>query len=415
MSSITNSNRRALLRALPAAALYWVGRTPLGMASQPLPQASPSRACWFSSFRATDYYERGADLGEVLAVGRRIPVGDFEAYLREWGQLAARTEQVAEKQEREGRAVTAANTWLRASNYASKVYGVYLRFGNGKQARPAYRRVRDLFTKGMEMAGAAAGIERVTIPYLGTTLKGWFAQPACDERRRPAVYHTGGADTTKETTFFRNFVWTPYLERGDSCLVLDSPGQGEALNLDGLHMQARFEEVSKAVTRYLASRPDVDPLKIGVFGNSMGGYFAGRAAAFDNRVAAVALQSAWYDMLRDSYDHCPQFQAQLRYLLGAANDREARHLLLDFNFHDIANKIEVPIYIVHGDRDQVVRVEGAKQLFAEIASKDKHLTLVPGARHNLDRQIPRMMDWLVMRVKGPVNATFWGEPQETPS
>jgi alpha-beta hydrolase superfamily lysophospholipase len=410
MNSTNKPGRRGFLRSLSASALFSIGRPRMGPAAQQTAkEVSGEEPRWFASFRASDYYLRGADVGEVLAVSRRIPEGNFQAYISEWGALADRTEMAAAAFEREGRTITAANHWLRASHYASRVYGVYLRYGDGAHARPAYRRVRNLFNKGVDLAGPNLQIERITIPYKGKTLKGWFAPAGRDGRRRPAVYHTGGADTTKETNFFRSFVWEPYLERDVSCVLVDAPGQGEALNLDDLHLEAHFEDVSAAVSAYLASRPDVDPARIGLYGSSMGGYFGGRAAAFDSRLAAVALQTCWYDMLRDSYDFCPQFKAQNRYLIGASSDQEARRILADFNLRGVANRIKLPIFGVHGDRDEVVRVDGAKELFAEISSSERRLKIAAGARHNMDAEIPGLQDWLTIRIGGPAAATGSGK------
>jgi alpha-beta hydrolase superfamily lysophospholipase len=264
-----------------------------------------------------------------------------------------------------------------------------------------YARVRDLFNHGADLAGPKLGIERVKIPYKGTTLKGWFAAAGSDARPRPAVYHTGGADTTKETNFFRSFVWAPYLERDVSALLLDAPGQGEALNLDGLALKANFEEVSDAVSGYLVSRRDVDPKRIGIYGSSMGGYLAGRAAAFDNRWTAVALQTCWFDMLRDSYEYSPHFRTQLRFMTASSSDQDARNILADFNMRGIANKIKTPIFGVHGEHDEVIRVNGAKDLFAQISSAEKRLKIAPDARHNMDEEIPGLIDWLAMRISGP--------------
>ena len=137
-----------------------------------------------------------------------------------------------------------------------------------------------------------------------------------------------------------------------------------------------------------------------MYGSSMGGYLAGRAAAFDKRLAAVGLQTCWYDMLRDSYEYCPQFRAQLRFMTGAGSDQEARRILKDFNLRGIAKQIQLPIFGVHGDGDEVIRVDGARELFNEIASPEKRLKIAAGERHNMDNEIPGLQDWLAMRLSG---------------
>lgn len=395
------SDRRSFLKRFSLGTLLAIGSSvPFAAAQENASgsEALPGSPRWPESFRARDFYSRCSDLNEVLEVSRRIPAGDINAYLSEWAALVDRTIKSAEKLEREGRRVSAGNAYLRASNYSNRIYNMYLRLGDRQKGQPAYLRVHDLFNKGVDLAGPFLPFERVSIPYEGKRLAGlFFPAPARSGQRRPAVYRTGGADSVKESSYFAS-AWAPYVERGVSCLVLDAPGQGEALNMDGLNLIPDFEKVVTAAVDYLAHRSDVDRKRIGVYGTSMGGYFAGRGAAFEKRPVAVVLQSAWYDVLEDSYNFCPSFRPHLRYMVGAGTDTEARRLLRDFNFRGIANKITSPIFIAHGENDDVVRFAGAKRLYQELSSKEKHFKAVAGARHNLDGEVLGLVDWLCARL-----------------
>jgi alpha-beta hydrolase superfamily lysophospholipase len=242
--------------------------------------------------------------------------------------------------------------------------------------------------------------ERVAVPYRGKTLHGmFFAARQGLGPRWPAVYRTGGADSVKESSFFTS-IWSSFVDRNVSCLLMDAPGQGEALNMDDLPLPAAFETVVTAAVDYLVKRPDVDPARIGIYGTSMGGYFAGRGATAEKLPAAYVLQSAWYDVLHDSYEYCPSMRPHLRYMIAAGSDAQARQMLETFSFSGIAARITTPITIAHGERDDVVRVEGARRLFGEIASADKSLTIVPGARHSLDTEVRRLVDWMCLHLRG---------------
>src|SRR5260370_7372530 len=70
-----------------------------------------------------------------------------------------------------------------------------------------------------------------------------------------------------------------FLARGLATLAFDGPGQGEA-EYD-FALCPEYEKLVKAVFDYLATRSDVDHLRAGIWGVSLGGYYAPRAAAFE--------------------------------------------------------------------------------------------------------------------------------------
>ena len=79
-----------------------------------------------------------------------------------------------------------------------------------------------------------------------------------------------------------------FLERGIATFSVDGPGQGEA-EYD-LAIRGDWEVPGGAVIDYLQTEPGIDPGRIGVWGVSLGGYYAPRVASGDGRVkACVAL------------------------------------------------------------------------------------------------------------------------------
>ena len=93
-----------------------------------------------------------------------------------------------------------------------------------------------------------------------------------------------GLDSTKEHMYSSGF---PHelAARGISTLMVDCPGSGEALRLQGLTARIDTEAWASACVDYLLTRADVDPHRIGLVGWSLGGYYAPRAAAFEKRLA----------------------------------------------------------------------------------------------------------------------------------
>ena len=57
--------------------------------------------------------------------------------------------------------------------------------------------------------------------------------------------------------------WAELAARGISCLMLDQPGTGEALRLQGLTARIDTEAWAGAAVDYLETRDDVDPARIG--------------------------------------------------------------------------------------------------------------------------------------------------------
>ncbi|MGB6350539.1 MAG: alpha/beta fold hydrolase, partial [Pseudolabrys sp.] len=125
---------------------------------------------------------------------------------------------------------------------------------------------------------------RVEIPYQGKTLAGILRKPAGIERP-PVVVMAVGLDSTKEEG---DAYEAPFLARGIATLVFEGPGQGEAQY--DFPIRGDYEVPVKAVIDFVDKRPDLDPKRVGMWGVSLGGYYAPRAAAFDKRIrACIAL------------------------------------------------------------------------------------------------------------------------------
>ncbi|MBV9543255.1 MAG: prolyl oligopeptidase family serine peptidase, partial [Chloroflexi bacterium] len=96
------------------------------------------------------------------------------------------------------------------------------------------------------------------------------------------------------------FAWAvaiaPALERGYNCLTFYGPGQGLALVDQGLSFRPDWEQVITPVVEYALSRPEVDPARVALMGDSQGGYWVPRAVAFEHRVAAAVADPGVWDV-----------------------------------------------------------------------------------------------------------------------
>ncbi|MCW2851667.1 MAG: protein of unknown function hydrolase family protein, partial [Nocardioides sp.] len=114
---------------------------------------------------------------------------------------------------------------------------------------------------------------RVELPFEDTRLVGVLRLPH-GEGPHPVVLMCSGLDSAKEE--LRSTEDT-FLARGLATLSLDGPGQGEA-EYD-LPIRGDWSPVAEAVWDFVGTEPSLDRSRLGVWGVSLGGYYAPRVAA----------------------------------------------------------------------------------------------------------------------------------------
>lgn len=342
----------------------------------------------------------GADLFECFAAAERVKAGDVESWQREWIATAETVEALATEALAAGHGVSARQHFFRASGYFRQAD--FFLSGHDPRKREFFLRTQACFKEAAKLCAPA--IEVVEVKCGDETYDGYFCHPKNPKPGKwPVVVQIGGADSLAEENFF--FGGSELVERSVAVLLVDTPGRGSTLRLKNIYSRPDYEVPVKALVDYLVSRPEVDAERIGLVGASMGGYYAPRAAAFEPRFKAMVLWCGCYDILEDIYDFFPPIQPQIQWILGAADDAEARRKLADFNLREVASRISCPTLVSHGTDDFVMRKEGAERLYAELGSKDKTLKMWEGgggAVHcNYDNwtvSIPYMMDWLIDRL-----------------
>ncbi|GGO41364.1 alpha/beta hydrolase family protein [Deinococcus humi] len=238
-------------------------------------------------------YYGGADIGECLSTARRIREGNFDSWYHEWWNTAKRVQAAADASLAAGRRVSAREAYLRASNYYRTASIVLYRKPVDSRFMAAFDRQTETFRQAAALFSPA--VERVAIPFEGTTLPGYFYKVDDSGQSRPTVIATGGYDGTLEELYFWNAAAA--LKRGYNCLSFDGPGQGAALVKQGLSMRPDWENVVRPVVDYALTRRDIDPKRIALAGLSFGGYLAPRAASGEHRLAACIADTGQYDLL----------------------------------------------------------------------------------------------------------------------
>lgn len=373
---------------------------------------------WFEYFPTNHMWSQGmmfgiemaawgaASIGEIDQIGQKLRghEGDNERWWTEWTAMAQRIEGFGDVEEEKGHRLTSGAFYLRAAIY----YFCGERFVPPSERKwDTYRSCLRCFRKGIERRYPQ--IERVEVPYEGTTLPAWLlkadvAGPA------PAVVMFDGLDNAKEMSVL--FGGVEIARRGIHVLAIDGPGQGEALRLQGIPSRYDYEVPAGAAYDWLATRSEVDPKRVAVMGFSMGGYYAPRAAAMDSRFAACVAWGGHFDY-HESWVRrrkimesggtklsAPGFQ--LPWVLGMPDIDACMKKLENYRLTGVAEKMRCPFFCLHGENDTIVQLDFAQRLYDAVGSENKTLRVLSafegGSEHCQEdnRQVGAniIADWL---------------------
>jgi 2,6-dihydroxypseudooxynicotine hydrolase len=236
--------------------------------------------------------------------------------------------------------------------------------------------------------------ERIAVPFAGTHLVGYLRLPPA-VARAPCVIIIAGMDSRKEEM---RGLENEFLVRGMATVTYDGPGQGETWA--NIKMTHDSEKAVSAIVDLLASRPEVDPARIGVYGWAMGGYFAPRAAASDTRLRACVSMPVRYGL--ESWDSLGKMQTDAYcYLFGGVSYEEGRKIGAAFTLNGVLHRLRCPYLIIHGDQGDTVDREVAERAAREAAGPTKLVVFEEGdhlcinIRH---KSWPLMMDWFAEQL-----------------
>ena len=342
------------------------------------------------------FTSNGTDYGDFTATLARIT--RWDDWCREWGNTAAHYEQLAEAADDAGQRETAAGAWRRAA--LAWHWGKFVFVDDPVQQRAAHDRSVACYRNGAQALTPPADLVR--IGYGSTSLPAYLRVPSPGAEtggeaasRPPVVIMVPGLDSTKEEL---QSTADYFLARGLATLAIDGPGQGES-EYD-LVIEPAYEKVATAAVGYLATRDDVDPGAIGLFGVSLGGYYAARAAAFTAGLRAVVDLAGPYRFDLDWEELPPQTRATFQARSGATSEAEARARAAELILEDAAARIEVPLLIVGGGRDTIVPAYHQERLAKEVAGAE--LVMYPDGSHGVTNRAyesrSRMADWLAARL-----------------
>jgi fermentation-respiration switch protein FrsA (DUF1100 family) len=213
----------------------------------------------------------------------------------------------------------------------------------------------------------------------GTPLNAWFL-PAQDKNendyggkaKATVLFLHGNAENI--SSHFRNIAWMP--AEGFNVLALDYRGYGAS---GGTPSLAGMQLDIDAAMRRLLAHKGVDPNRIAILGQSLGGalaiYYAAHSAYRAN-ICAVVIDSAFFD-----YRQIVKEKLASSYITWLFQWLPWITVNDDYSpANSVAAISPLPLLLIQGDHDAVVPLHNSLQLY-ERAKKPKERWVVPGVGH----------------------------------
>jgi pimeloyl-ACP methyl ester carboxylesterase len=318
-----------------------------------------------------------ADFEEVTASLDR-----WEDWCAAWSRRAQVHEDLGRTSLKEGYRLTAGEHLVRAAIYYHFAKFVFVQ--DPAQMRTAHMKAVALYREALPLIRPAG--EYVEIPFEGKKLKGVL------RGKGPVLVMAPGLDSTKEEIHAYE---EPFLARGIAVLAIDGPGQGEAEY--EIPICGDYERAATAVVDWIHTRDDLDKQRIAIWGVSLGGYYAPRAAAYEKRFKACIALSGPFDWAQ-IWDALPDLTRETFQLRSHSKTAEqAKASAAKLTLREAARNITCPLFVVAGRQDRLVPASHAEML-AKSASGPVELLMVEDGGHNANnrpyRYRSRTADWL---------------------
>ncbi len=228
------------------------------------------------------------------------------------------------------------------------------------------------------------------VPYMDSHLVGILRTPP-SSGPHPAVMLIPGLDSTKEE--FRSTEQL-FLERGLATFSVDGPGQGES---EYFPIEPNWEIPGEVLLQALASQPEIDPDRIGIWGVSLGGYYASRVASACSLAKACINLSGPYDF-SENWDQLPQLTKNAFQIRSKSGDMDqAKDKAKKLNLAEVAGNIKIPLQIVYGARDRLFPATQAIRLSKEAPGLSEILLFEDGnhgCANIIYKHRNRSADWM---------------------
>ena len=259
---------------------------------------------------------RGADTGEVLRLRSQIRPGNFDDWYDAFFALAQRVEASTgppADPDQVSRNVSRADRMFAASNYYRTAD--FFLHGDTDDSRimSLWSKQTECYNEALKSLGNGKRIDLkadgYTVPII--YLK---ASPTGDKPRPVIIIGNGYDGAMEEMLHINGFA---ALQRGYDVILYEGPGMPSVRRYQNLGFIPEWERVITPVVDFAVAQPETDKKKVVLFGYSMGGLLAVRAAAFEHRLAAMLAVDGVFDLT--NYLRLPPHLEKVR-LSGSEED-----------------------------------------------------------------------------------------------
>lgn len=227
----------------------------------------------------------GLSVGEAFYVASKIEDGNADSWAKSFAEQGEILREQADTWKKQGAILAAGETRLKSFDCYRSAWQFVV---PGRYFKELFTTSQKLFDEAMYELNLPA--VSFNIEYKWGKLPGHFYQSS--NCFAPTILIIGGADTCHEDRFLSQGRY--YFDRGYSVALVDLPGQGIVPD-QGLYWETDTEQSIGSVIDFLIKEFNINPNKIVLLGMSLGGYFACRAAANLDSLAAVIATPALYN------------------------------------------------------------------------------------------------------------------------
>lgn len=342
----------------------------------------------------------GADIDECLVAANSIIPGDLESFAGSFLKIANNVYKRALSIASKKFPISARTAFFSAATYFRSA-DFYL---HGNPADPRimdyWAKQTDAFDRGLALLSPPGTRFNIKTPDFDIPCI-WMT-PDPEVKQRPTIIMGNGYDGSQEEMY--HVAGLAALERGYNVLTYEGPGQPSPRRYQNKGFIAEWEKVVTPVMDHVLNMTKaVDRKAVALYGLSLGGYMAPRAAAFDHRFAAIMAIDGVWDFgavirndfgpdamkIHDSGDKAKFDELAQKYLkpgvptglrwgleqgmwsFNTTSPFDFVTMVQKFTLEKVAHKIKTPTFI--GDAEDDIFFKGQAQQLAKAIGKSAYL------------------------------------------
>ena len=213
----------------------------------------------------------------------------------------------------------------------------------------------------------------------GLTLRGWWLEGSDDSPVIVVVHGSGGnrADPAERMLG----IVKDLVDHGYSVLTFDMRGHGES---DGDHISAGLYEKNDLLGAIDYIRGRGVESKIGILGFSMGAAVCLMTAPESEEIGAVVADAAYADIVSMIESEFAERSDLPKFFIPIILSMTRTIYDVDFTAikpEEAVKQTSAPVFIIHGEQDEMVPVEHADRLKEASQNPDSRLWILPEAQH----------------------------------